>query len=173
MTQQCLQTWIIRAIKTLRQGIKRSFTSMSFNAKSSSFGFIHWGNNSSKYFCSERSLDIETSPGHQIQELPAFSYPRCQCGIRVDSDQTQSSSKKRDLSIAIFGGLISASGHGLGGRWAGMKSFFHCWECFWHSRTISSATQGTNSIVTKSSSLLKKLKNQNVQLEAKWVVNQD
>ena len=171
LTQQCLQTWIIRAIKTLRQGIKRSFNSMSFNAKSSNFGFIHWGNNSSKFFCSERSLNIETSPGYQIKELPAFSYPRFQCGIRVDSDQTQSSSKKRDLSIATFGGLISASGHGLGGRWAWMKSFFHCWVCLWHSRTIRSATHGTSPIITKSSNLLKKLKNQNEQLEAKWVVN--
>ena len=158
MTQHCLQAWIFRAIKTLRHGVKRSFTSMSFNAKSSSFGFIHWGNNSSKYFCSERSLNVETSPGYQIKELPAFSYPRCRCGIRVDSDQTQSSSKKRDLSIAIFGGLISVSGHGLGGRWAWMTKFFHCWEYFWHCRTIRSATRETDSILTETSSLLKKLR---------------
>ena len=173
MTQQCLQTWIIRAVKTLRQGIKRFFASMNFDPKASSFGFLHWRNNSGKYCCSERSLNIETSPDFQIKELPAFSYPRFQCGIRVDSFKTQSSSKKSNLAIAIFGWLISASGHGLEGRWAWMKSFFHCWEYFCLSRTIGSATQGTNSIITKSNSPLKKLKNQNLQLEGKWVVKKN
>ena len=173
MTQQCLQTWIIRAIKTLRQGIKRSFTSMSFNAKSSSFGFIHWGNNSSKYFCSKRTFINERNPACQIKEHQACWYLRILCTIRVDSDQTQSSSKKTDLSIAIFGGLISGSGHGLGGRWVWMKRFSLCWEYLWQSRRIRSATQGTISMLTKSSSLLKKLKNQNLQLEAKWVVKEN
>ena len=34
---------------------------------------------------------------------------------------------------------------------------FHCWEHFWHCRTISNAMQRTNSILIKSNSLQKKL----------------
>ena len=130
MTQQCLQNWIIWAIKTRRQGIKRSFTSISFNAKAWSFGFLDWRNNSGKSFCSKRSFNNETSPAYQIKEHQVCWYLRILCTIMVDSDQTQSSSKKTDLSIAIFGGLISGSGHGLGGRRTWMKRFFLCWEYF-------------------------------------------